>query len=303
VPTLKEVLADKVQYGDNLAWTLGNGVTVTLAQLRSLDAESQSAITKREADATKRQQEIDAKDAELKRAQANTANLFVNLQKAQQAIADGKFDTLPPEVKALFGTNTPVGSNSNNNNNDPFSVLSRLENDSLLGPVVQAIKAVAAGNKKAEEAVAANIEVQKKMATNYMNGVLEDRYDRLVPADKQDKFPISKLIEEAVRINAWSSDTVPNIRAAYKNLTSGDTQAAHDAEVAAAAVRKYQEENATRGGGSPSSDIFLPQASNFGLDVHNRSGAAPKPFKNLDEAFAAAANDKDIWSNVDKTVQ
>jgi hypothetical protein len=302
MPTLKEVLADKTNYGDNLAWTLGNGVTVTLAQLRSLSAEDQVGITKRESDITKRQQEIEAKDAELKRAQANTANLFVNLQKAQQAISDGKFDTLPAEVKALFGTNTPTGG-SGNNNNDPFAVLSRLENDTLLGPVVQAIKAVAAGNKKAEELVAANVEVQKKMATNYMNGVLEDRYDRIVPTDKQEKFPLSKLIETAVQANLWATDSTPNIRAAYKNLTAGDTQAAHDAEVAAAAIKKYQEEHPAGGAPGSGSDIFLPQASNFGLDTRKHGTPASGAFKNLDEAFAAAANDKDIWANVDKTVQ
>lgn len=302
MPTLKEVLADKAQYGDNLAWTLGNGVTVTLAQLRGLDAESQTAITKREGDITKRQQEIDAKDAELKRAQANTANLFVNLQRAQQAIADGKFDTLPAEVKALFGTTTPTGSNSNNNT-DPFAVLSRLENDTLLGPLVGAMKKVREDAIAAQTAVAANIEVQRKMATNYLNGVLEDRYDRVVPVDKQDKFPLAQLIDTAVKNNLWSTDSTPNIRAAYKNLTAGDTQAAHDAEIAAAAIRKYQEEHPAGGGSGASNDIFLPQGTNFGLDARKHVTPATGAYKNLDEAFAAAANDKDIWSQVDKTVQ
>jgi hypothetical protein len=301
MPTLKEVLADKSKYPDNLVWNLEGGTAVTLAQLRGLSDESQNAITKREADLVKAQQAIDAKQSELNKAQLNTATLYTGLQQAKEAIANGKFDSLPPEIKALFGNSAPAG--SGNGNNDPFAALSRLENDTLLGPVVQYIKKVSDDARKAQEAVAANVEVQKKMATNYMNGVLEDRYDRIVPADKQEKFPLSTLIQEAVKSNQWASDSTPNIRAAYKSLTAGDTQAAHDAEVAAAAVKKYQEDHPVNAGGG-GSDIFVPTpGGNFGLDVHNRSGAAPKPFKNLDEAFAAAANDKDIWANVDKTVQ
>jgi len=301
MPTLKEVLADKVKYPDNLVWNLEGGTAVTLAQLRGLSDESQSAITKREADLVKAQQAIDARQAELNKAQLTTANLYTGLQAAKDAIANGKFDTLPPEVKALFGNSAPAG--SGNGNSDPFAALSRLENDTLLGPVVTYIKQVNAEAKKAQEAVAANVEVQKKMATNYMNGVLEDRYDRIVPGDKQDKFPLEALIRDAVAHNEWSSDSTPNIRAAYKRATAGDTQAAHDAEVAAAAVKKFQEEQAANGGGPGNGGIFVPPGTSFGLDVHNRSGAAPKAFKNLDEAFAAAANDKDIWANVDQAVQ
>src|SRR5438876_5976140 len=195
--TLKDVLADKTKYPDNLVWNLGDGTPVTLAQLRGLSDESQAAITKAEKAIEDRRKEMEAKDVELKKAQTNTANLFVNLQTALQAIKDGKFDTLAPEVKALFGNQAPTGSNGNNNN-DPFAALSRLEQDTLLGPLVQVVKAVHTEAQKAQKAVADNIEVQKKMAASYVNGALEDRYERVVPADKQDKFTLETLIKKAV---------------------------------------------------------------------------------------------------------
>src|SRR5207248_11577838 len=50
-----------------------------------------------------------------------------------------------------------------------------------------------------------NIEVQKKMAASYVNGALEDRYERVVPADKQDKFTLETLIKKdrkSTRLNS-----------------------------------------------------------------------------------------------------
>src|SRR5437879_12878259 len=182
--TLKEVLADKTKYPDNLVWNLGDGTPVTLAQLRGLSDESQAAITKSEKALEDRRKEMDNKDIELKKAQTNTANLYVNLQTALQAIKHGKYDTLAPEVKALFGNQAPTGSNGNNNNNDPFAALSRLEQDTLLGPLVQVVKAVHSEAQKAQKAVADNIEVQKKMAASYVNGAIEYRYQCIVPAGK-----------------------------------------------------------------------------------------------------------------------
>lgn len=298
--TLKEILADKANYQDNLAWTLGNGVTVTLAQLRGLSAEDQSAITKKEAELTTARTNLETRESELKRAQANTGTLYTTLQSALEALKAGRVND--PSVKQLFGDVIPPV-NGGNNNNDPFAALSRLEQDTLLGPLVSVVKLVRDEAKKAQDAVAQNINVQKAMAENYLNGTLEDRYDRTVPADKQDKYPISKLIQDAVQAKQFTSDSVPNIKWAYKNATAGDTAAAHDAEVAAAAVKKFQEEQAAKGvtgGGEP---IFVGQPANFGLDVHNRTGKAAQPFKSLDDAFAAAAKDTSIWDNVDKTIQ
>ena len=139
------------------------------------------------------------------------------------------------------------------------------------------------------------------MASNYLNGVLEDRYDRIVPADKQDKITIKSLIESAVAAQQFSSDGTPNIRWAYKNATAGDDAAAREAAIRADERKKVQAE--VGGKGPDGNQIFVPTPQNFGLDVHNRTGAAPKPFKSLDEAFAAAEKDTSIWSAVDGAVQ
>ena len=299
MPTLKEVLDDKNQYADNLVWQLPSG-PVTLGQMRTLRAEEQSAISKREEAITASTKTLEQQNAELKKAQLNTANLYVTLQKAQEAIKKGDYNA--PEVKQIFGDNPVPGVNNNNNNNDPFAALERLEGDALLGPLVKVMKAVSDENKKAQAAVAANLKVQENMAMNYLNGTLEDRYDRLIPIDKQDKFPLATLIQNAVNAKQFRTDGTPDIRAAYKSLTSGDDTAAAIAAARADERKKVLEEQASGGRGT-SGEIFSPVPQTFGLDVHNRGGKAPQPFKSLDEAFAAAAKDKDIWANVDSTLQ
>ena len=294
MPDLKDILKDKATYQDNLAWTLGNGVTVTLGQLRTLSAAEQSSLSAKEAELETTRTDLTKQNAELKKAQTNTAQLYTTVTAAVEAIRAGRLDD--PSIKALGITTAAV----NNNQNDPFAALARLEGDSLMGPVVQVIKAVREEAIKAQTTSASVIEIQKKMAESYLNDQLEERYDRLVPADKQDKITLETLIQTAVRNNYYNRSNVPDLKKAYRDLTAADTAAAHDAEVADKAVKDFQAKQAAASGGGGGTDpIFVPRGTNFGLDVHNRSGAAPKAYKDLDEAFAAAAKDKDIWAAVD----
>lgn len=297
MPNLKEVLADKTKYPDNLVWNLSDGTAVTLAMLRGLSDETQSAITKREKDLEAERLKLQAQNDELKKAQLNTANAYAAVQAAETAIKAGRFDD--PAVKALFGT-TPIPGVVNNTN-DPFSVLTNMEKDTLLGPLVAVIKSVRAEALEAQKQAANLVEVNKAMANNYLNGVLEDRYDRLVPADKQDKISLKSLIEDAVRNREFSSDSTPDIRKAYRRAVAGDEAVAREAKIREDERKKVMEELASKGG-SGHDAIFVGQPTNFGLDVHNRTGAAPKAFKNLDEAFAAAEKDSSIWNQVDGKV-
>jgi len=293
MPTLKEVLADKAKYQDSLLWKFDDTTSVTLGQLRQLSDEKQAQLSKQETDMLKRQTELDAADRKLKDSQIQTANVFTSLNSAMEAIKAGRLND--PAVTSLFGNNGVPGVGPTGPA-DPFAELSRLESDSLMGPLVKVLKVVNDRAQKAEQAVANNIKVQQTMATHYLNGTLEDRYDRLVPADKQDKITLEALIRDAVAHNELRTDSTPDIRKAYIRATAADTQAEHDKQVAEAAIKKYQEEH-------PDSNNAInvpPTSSFFGLDVHNRGGDAAKPFKNLDEAFAAAAKDKDIWSSVDQ---
>jgi len=97
-------------------------------------------------------------------------------------------------------------------------------------------------------------------------------------------------------------------------LSAGETEAAKLADAVKAEHKKLadsfgisveQLEARLKGEPAPSGEIFVPTPASggFGLDVHNRTGKAPQAFKSLDDAFAAASKDKDIWSNVDSILQ
>src|SRR6266403_3329432 len=136
MPTLKEVLADKANFQDNLAWNPGNNLTGTLGQLRALSAEDQGAITKAEAKLAEDRRAFEAQQVELKKAQVNTGNLYTTMQSALAALKSGNMND--PSVKALFG-DAAVPNLNGNRDNEPFAALSRLESDTLLWPVVQVI--------------------------------------------------------------------------------------------------------------------------------------------------------------------
>lgn len=294
MPTLKEVLDDKVNFADNVAFTLASGVQTTLGALRGLATERQTAISKREEELTTQSTTLKTQQEELRRAQVNTANAFTLIQKATEAMKAGNYND--PSIKQLMGDNIiRMPNGGGNQDNDPFEALTRLESDALLAPLVQVLKRVNTESKKAQDAVAANVEVQKKMATNYLNGVLEDRYDRVIPADKQEKFPLDKLIQEAVSRQQFRSDSTPDIKAAYKSLTAGDDAKAKEDQIRADERKKVQAELEAGTGRSSNGEIFVPTPQSFGLDVHNRGGNAPKPFASLDAAFAAAEKDPDMW--------
>lgn len=292
--TLKEILDDKAGFADNIAFTLAGGTQTTLGALRTLRAEEQNAVSKREEALNAQTKTFETQSAELKRAQVNTANAFTLVQKAMEALKSGNVND--PSIKQLFGDNVINLPNPSNQNQDPFAAIASLENDALLAPLVKVLKVVDSENKKAQKAVADNLEVQKRMATNYVNGVLEDRYDRLIPADKQDKFPLNELIQTAVANNAFRSDGTPDIKAAYRSKTAGDDLKSREEQIRADERKKVTEELQVTGKAADGTQIFVPQPNSFGLDVHNRGGSAPKAFESLDAAFAAAAKDKDIWN-------
>src|SRR5271166_3001607 len=118
MPTLKEVLADKAKYQDNLAWQLENGVSVTLGQLRQLSDEKQSGLTTREAAIAKANDNLTKAQADLTRAQNQTATAFDLVNRATEAIKAGRMND--PAIAQLTGQVI----NANNNGNDPFAELS-----------------------------------------------------------------------------------------------------------------------------------------------------------------------------------
>jgi len=296
---LKDILADSKSYPDALVFDMGGGTKVTLGELRGLTAAQQKALSDKEAEYAAANAGVAAKEAELKKAQVNTANLYTTVTQAVAALQSGKLDD--PAVKQVFGDKLPnLGSNSNNNNNnnDPWATVSKLEQDSLLGPMVTVVKALAEQVKAAQAQAAAVVNTQKEMATSYLNETLLDRYDKLVPADKQDKITLESLIQTAVRNGYRTPSNMPDIRRALRDATAAEDAAAREAQIRADERAKIEKEMAAAGRGR---DIALPGGgggvTRFGLDSKTVGKGS---FSSLDEAFKAAENDSEIWASVDQ---
>lgn len=303
-PDIKEILADKAGYADNIAFTL-NGNTITLGQIRSMSAADQKVITDAEKKIQERENNIAAKQRELEKAQLNTANTYDLTSRAQTALKEGRYDD--PAIKQLFGDVVPKGGGGGTNN-DPFAELSRMENDALLGPIVRLARAQSAKAAELETKLAANINSQTEMAKVYINDRLDDTYKELVSKDKRAKYTRDALVQHAVANKQFTSSNLPDLERAYEDVSKDEREAAKAAQIEADTAKKIVA--AIAAGEGDKYGIHLPAPSGngnfgspeiFGLHKPGTKGA-PKAFKSLDEAFAAAEQDSSIWSGVDSQV-
>jgi len=267
---LKDILKDAKQFPDNHVLTLGNGQTYTLGMLRSLDADSQKQLSAREAEIATKASALEAKFKELSAAQATTAQLYAEAQK-QLEEAKG--------LKAASAAAAPA--------DDP---LARLENDNILGPLVKYNKALEAKLKETQTQFSQVLDGVKKMGEAYVNDRLMDAYGRVVPQDKRDKVTIEALIQAGLAKGYKTSSGYVDIERAYADIAAPDNLAAATKAADEAGYKRAMEEMQAKGivvhaptGGMSSNLIGVP-------GTHE-----PSPFKTMDEAFAAAAKDTNLW--------
>ena len=279
--TLKEVLADKANFADNVVIEVG-GVKTTLGELRAVDAAKVAAISAKEQQIADQQAKLERSLAELTAAQTSVAQTFAEVQRQREELA-----------KAAQG-----GNGSGNSQPDPFAAL---EKDSVLGPAFSHIKqqntqllAKLAEEAKNREQLQQGL---NKMVEVYLSDRLTETYRATVPADKQGQGELK--LENLIRLAKEKGYNTPggyvDIARAYSDLTANDTLAAKVKAAEEAGYKKALEEAAARGIVVQAPSGMASGAPSFGLGGNSVSGNDNKPFKNLDEAFAAAAKDAELW--------
>jgi len=281
VATLAEVLKDTQHFPDNVAFTTANGVQTTIGELRSLSAAQLKVVTDREAVVAAKEAALQKSLDELGRAQQTTAQLFAKVTADQE------------KLEAALKANGNNGGNSGNNGQpDP---LERLESDQILGPLVKytraetvALKAELAATKKANEDI---LKAVQTMGQSYLNDRLTDQYDKLVPADKKANLPLQQLIKHAMDNKYTNSSGYVDIVRSYNELTASDQRSAIVADADKAGYERAMKEMQEKG------IIVRPPSGGGGSGVFSgqSAGHTDSNFKNLDEAFAAAAKDADLW--------
>lgn len=289
---LKAILADKATYPDNLAMNI-SGTQVTLGDLRGLSAADQKRLNDAEKAAEVAKGKFETDNKQLLTAQSNTAQLYAAVQKGINAVKTGDFSEVEsdPIAKSLFEGALPANGNGRQQNDDPFAALSRLENDQMLAPLAKISRTLRAELTASQSKVGELLNTQKQMAERYINDRLTDIYERVVPDEKQADQPLEKVIRHAIQSGMLTSTQVPDIKRAYKDLTAADTAKDNEAAIRADERKKAQEEF------NGKQIAVLPGGagnSRLGLEPHAQPKAGA--YKSLDEALAAAANDKDIWN-------
>lgn len=196
---IKKILQDAKQYGDDAQITIA-GQTVTLGDLRGLDADERATVNKAIADA----------NALRDKALAATA-------KAQEV-----YDTYTTKAKELEerSKNNPPANNGTN----PW------ETDVWLKPVDQRFQATEKQTNEIKELV-------KQLTTIVGNGMLavsENRWDDQYNSIKWGSTPRksrAEMIEYAKENKLLDRNNLPSITAAFEHLTAPERQKQHEQEL------------------------------------------------------------------------
>jgi len=276
VATLKDILADK-SIKDDVVFTLASGQTTTIGELRALSAENQSALSKRETDLAAKEKAFQEQLKNLQLAQAETARLYKEVM----------------EGKAKGGDE-----GRNNQPEDPFKGLN--ESDPVIGPLIKAHRSQQAAFEKLQRDVLAPlVNSQAQMARSYLEDRLEQMYMDLVPEAKRTEITYDGLLKAANDNKYVTRGGIPDLRRAYRDLTTKPmTQADIDA-----AVKAAEERGREAGRKEAAPRLPRPSANTGSVRLESPDGFRPKALTSvsaaLDEALAAAAKDDSIWKSVD----
>jgi len=279
--SLKDILANEKEFADTVAFTLSNGLQTTLGELRNLSKSQVKALSDREAGINAKQAELERNFTELKAAQVKTAELYAAVEAEKAKLANN--------------LNTNSNSNSNTNVNDP---LSTLENDAILGPVVKYMRSsnekLQAELKAKQDLIDKVIEGNKQLATSYLNDRLTEQYESTVPEAKRKDLSIEQLIKYGMDNNYKTRSGYVDIKRAYADLTVGERTEEVKKSGYDEGYKKAMEEIAAKG-----IVVQRPGSGGNGTmgDIMPGANREPSPFKNLDEAFNAAAKDAQLWTN------
>jgi hypothetical protein len=170
----------------------------------------------------------------------------------------------------------------------------------VLGPYVKALKTQAATIQDLrEKAITPLTNTLSQMAKSYLEDRLEQMYLETVPEAKRAEISYESLLQAANTNKYQTRGGVPDLRRAYRDLTTKPmTQAEIDAAVLAAEKRGEEK------GRAAASPRMAPPSGGMGRpQMQSPEGFRPKTTTSvsaaLDEALAAAVKDDSIWKSVD----
>lgn len=223
--------------------------------------------------------------AEIKRQQADLEKQRNELATASTKVAE-TYVELEAEKRKLASqrpTNTTV--------EDP---LAAYERDEVLGPVVKSLRTQQSNLEKLQADLSTKLDAINKnlgaqgvaLVTSKAARDFADIMQQEDPVRPKD-LSLEALHKIAVERRMYDRSNMPDIKAAYNELTR-DARHAHELEAA-----REDERNKIAAEQAEAAMLPIPGIHN----ARQQQGAEP-PAKNLNDAFAKARVDKDMWKEV-----
>jgi hypothetical protein len=259
----KKIFANRDKYPDTMKFTLGDGAEVSLADLREYDASVGGDLRK---ELDRQRLELDADRTKVTEAGNRVAQMYVDLEAQRRAL--------------------PVATTPNA---DP---LAKYAEDEVFRPVVQHMRQIEEGYKGELKSVTEKLDQVvrsiSQMGATYMGDKALNEFSSLPANDpvRPPNLTLDSLYKYAVEQGVYDRNKLPDLREAYNKLTS---DARHKHEITAAEQRGREAERQDR-----AENAMLPRP-NGGMP------ALPEGFKppiNMQDAFARAATDKDLWKQI-----
>lgn len=262
-----KLFADRNALADDTVVKLGDA-EVTIGDLRAYDEARGGELA---AELKRQQDQLKTDQAKLNAASENVAKLYIELEAARKQLPTGT-----PATTAVT---------------DPYA---NYESDQVFGPLVKALRSEQSSHKSALEALTANVDKIAKsvaaMGTTYMGDKAARDFADLMAKDdpvRPKDLSLDSLYRTAMERRILDSNNLPDIKRTYNELTR-DARHAHELEQARADERAKVAREAAEG-------AMLPRPGTGPFGPRPATGEAPK---NLNDAFAKASNDRELWQQV-----
>lgn len=284
---LKKLFTDKTAFPDDMEITLGNGATLTAADLRAYDAASGGAL---KAEMLKQQNELKTRETELNKAALEVANLYASL-------TNGK---VPDGIESIAGVKVPKGAPKGK---PEGTTDDDLKNDPYIRPVLEMLEGL---KNTIEELKTKELQPLKTQlagaSTAFMNRELQREFSQLPVKEFGDEPPadlsLKGLIEHALKNGLYTEDRLPNISRAFNDKYGSVLVDRRIKAAEQAGIEKGKKEALTTmmprpnmGGGPP------PPPT--GVKVVDTKGKNREQI--FTEALNNAAKDADLWAGIHRT--
>lgn len=284
---LKNLFSDKKSFPDTMEITLGNGATVTLADLRayndSVGGELQASYESKAANLNKEFQKVNAASERL-------AFIISEMQQGR----------LPEDAEAL-GFKLPAPPTDKRTTRGKGEEFADYESDPYMKPLLNTVNELKTALSERDKKIESLTKNMSQASLTFINRELQREYEALPMKDLGDKvgddLSLQNLTKYAVENNMLTRDKLPNIRRAFDDIAGPKLTEKRMKEAEERGYKKRDAELAD-------SMLPFPGAGSGRHALTEPKGPKPVETKGkraeqiLSESLSNAMKDSDMWKSI-----